>query len=604
MKKCNKTKAKAKLVKTIVSTLWLLIVLGAALPFKSAANTDKSALAAAIEFAGELTQSDYSASFWSNIQSAKEQAVAVNQNLQATQQEVDTATVSLIQAIKTAEIRAADKKLQCENISGPWDEFEAAQRDAWTVKLNPDMNSALRAKTLLSRLRNASKAVIQLGDANRDGKVSTADAIIVLKIASGSITPDADLIKHGNVNQDEGVTIIDALWILQRVSERREHFIYQSTPYDQLISGEATLMCIGDSLTELGYGYAQVILDNLHSVGYEKAKVIRNARSGYTVGAIYPLVDDWIEDNPDCKLFTILLGTNDSKTIENWFKPWETKYYYFSMIRKIQQKVPEADVRICQIPYILPTTTDDTFLPADKWEINKDKVNQTIRCMARRFGMPDPPDLYQTTFGQESYYVPDGLHFSYEGYFNIAPDFTMLLKKIPSYEADNKFLEGRSYTITTNAVQSSSYPEQGNKLTRGTFSYAWEDQIGYSAMDNGGPGSTITVEVEFDFEETVLINDLLFINGSDNSAFHYAPDSITISRWEKSQYVEQVRLTAQTENSADNPFMGFFNMYTPDEPFSAQKIKITFEKTFTDSSQRGDWLFLGEISATVLKNYK
>ncbi len=377
--------------------------------------------------------------------------------------------------------------------------------------------------------------------------------------------------------------------------------VERALPYEGLVSGESILMCIGDSLTELGYGYAQIIEDILREKGYGKVKVIRKAHSGYRVGDIYPLVDGWLEEYPDCKLFTILLGTNDTKTVPNWFAPWKTKYYYFNLIRKIKNRVPDADIRIMRIPYILKDTTDGTFLPWDKWERHKDVVNEIIMALSRRFGMPTPPDLYEVTRDKKEYYVEDGLHFSLEGYKALAPVVIELLKAKADFAADDSYLDGKPYTVKGGVI-SQSYPDDKNKLTRGKFSTEFGDQIGFSAAENGGDGATVTVDVEFNFNERVLVNNLVFINGREE--YNYAPDVIEIYKKVDNEFVLEGRLTAKTENSADSSQMAFFNMYTPKEPFYAEGLRARFTKTFrTREVVNCDWLLIGDISASVLYGY-
>lgn len=369
-------------------------------------------------------------------------------------------------------------------------------------------------------------------------------------------------------------------------------------PYERLISGESMLMCIGDSLTELGHGYAQIIEDTLKEKGYDKVRVIRKAHSGYRVGDIYPLVDGWLDEYPDCKLFTILLGTNDTKTLENWFAPCKTKYYYFNMIKKIKERVPDADIRILQIPYILKETTDETFLPSNEWEKNKDVVNQIIRSLARRYGMPYPPDLYEFTYEKKLYYVEDGLHFSFEGYKALAPVFIDLLKAKADYKVDANYLHNKPYTVKGGMI-SKDYPDDGKKLTRGKFSTEFGNQIGFRAADNGGNGATINVDVEFSFGKSVLINDLVFITGTEG--YNYAPDSITIYKKVGGKYIQEGKLTTASENSADAMQMSYFNMYTPKEPFRAEGIKITYTKTYKMKEIYAcDWLLIGDVSASVL----
>ena len=56
------------------------------------------------------------------------------------------------------------------------------------------------------------------GDTNNDGTITTADAVIALRIAIGSVAPN----KEADVNRDGSVTSLDALMILQAAAGRIE----------------------------------------------------------------------------------------------------------------------------------------------------------------------------------------------------------------------------------------------------------------------------------------------------------------------------------------------------------------------------------------------
>ncbi|MHC1575370.1 MAG: dockerin type I domain-containing protein, partial [Candidatus Methanogasteraceae archaeon] len=56
--------------------------------------------------------------------------------------------------------------------------------------------------------------IADTGDVNHDGSVTTADAVIVLRMTAGAVPPN----EEADVNRDGMVTSLDALMILQAVS--------------------------------------------------------------------------------------------------------------------------------------------------------------------------------------------------------------------------------------------------------------------------------------------------------------------------------------------------------------------------------------------------
>lgn len=382
--------------------------------------------------------------------------------------------------------------------------------------------------------------------------------------------------------------------------------IYKN-PYDCVIANPDTqlFLCIGDSLTAMNYGYHQVIQDNLRNLGYSTIVVNRGAESGYRIGDIYGAkLDGYLDLFPNAKVFTVLLGTNDTKTTLNWFSYWQSKFYYYHLIHRIFERVPDAVVRICQIPWISPSTTDSTFLPNDTWEINKDKINQLIRSLARHFGMPEAPDLYTITTNQTDWFNDDGLHFSLKGYRNVAPIFTNLIKQQPTYTADENFLVGKSYSIS-GANISTLYSDDGYKLTKGRLAsikevptYSDGNGVGFSSVNNGGFGTTINVNVDFYFGEEITINDVIALSGA--SGQKYGADSIAIYSYDGLTYILKDTLTNSSEGYISATGLEWWNMYTPATPFKTKGLRLVYTKTFTADA---DWLFIREIGATRLSEY-
>ena len=63
-----------------------------------------------------------------------------------------------------------------------------------------------------------------IGDLNRDGKITAADALMTLQIAVGKLQPDEEQAKAADVDGEDGVTATDALLILQYVVGKIKKF--------------------------------------------------------------------------------------------------------------------------------------------------------------------------------------------------------------------------------------------------------------------------------------------------------------------------------------------------------------------------------------------
>ncbi|MFA5706353.1 MAG: GDSL-type esterase/lipase family protein [Candidatus Neomarinimicrobiota bacterium] len=396
------------------------------------------------------------------------------------------------------------------------------------------------------------------------------------------------------------------------------------TPYNAVVNNpdQEVFLSIGDSLTATGDGYTYFLNNILHRSGHPEVEANRLAVSGYRVGDMYGYAIAHLDEFPEAQMFTILLGTNDTKTTSDntWFDRMNAMYFYFQFIRYLKKQRPGCEIRVMQIPWISPSTTDSTFLPADQWEANKDEMNRMIRSLARNQGMPEAPDLYALTEGKTDYYLADGLHFNTYGYKHLAPIVLDLLKQVPSYTADRDYLTGKDYVIT-GGVQNASYLDWAGtgsdtnfmkKLTKGDFytldggtedmdnQIILNDQIGFGMADNGGDGATITVDVEIPFDEEVVLNDVLIYASKADSA-GYTPSLIKIYSYDGAAYHLEGTLDPAEIRPAFPAQLLFFNAYLPDKPFKTKGLKITFEKTF--AAVGGDWFFIGEIAATKLNGY-
>jgi len=70
---------------------------------------------------------------------------------------------------------------------------------------------ALIALAVFSAPASADGNIVIVGDANSDGRITTADSMLALRMAAGSMPPD---IERADVNHDGDVNSLDALMIL------------------------------------------------------------------------------------------------------------------------------------------------------------------------------------------------------------------------------------------------------------------------------------------------------------------------------------------------------------------------------------------------------
>jgi lysophospholipase L1-like esterase len=470
--------------------------------------------------------------------------------------------------------------------------------------------------------------------AQNDGTIAQGDAQTALgryNVAQGGETPTASdyiLIIGNGEDEDNRSNALAVQWdgtlVLPEVAkiniggaplETRKPIL---VPYDVISANPSknVLLNIGDSLTATGDGYTYFLNNTLHRSGHPRVDVDRLAVGGYRWGDMYSYVVAHLAEYPEANTFTILLGTNDTKTTNSntWFDRMSSMYYAYMMVKYLKEQRPNSDIRIMQIPWISPDTTDPTFLPNNQWEANKDEMNRMLRCLARNLGAPEALDLYALTVGKSGYYLSDGLHFNGYGYKHIAPAIMNLLKQVPQYTADRDYLTGRDYTISGGNTSGGYGDWSGNthdtnymkKLTKGNFytidsSVALTEQVGFAMGDNGGLDAKITVEVTIPFGEEVVLNDVGMYVGNGNS-YGYTPDLIKIYSYDGSTYnLEGTLDPAQIRPSFPTQLL-FFNVFMPDKPFKTQGLKLVFEKTFLSGGR--DWLFIGEIAATRLNDYK
>lgn len=383
--------------------------------------------------------------------------------------------------------------------------------------------------------------------------------------------------------------------------------------------GTAAIEFLGDSLTAPLLSYAHHLGYYLQNYrGYPGFNYAKLGYSGYRVTDVFNYAH-WFQtfnDYPDTQVFTILLGTNDTKpeNEQDWGHPiGYTKYGYERLIGKILQERPNALIRIMQIPWVSPDTTDATFLPNVDWEAKKDAVNALIKVIARRYGMPEPFDLYALTKDKTSWYELDGLHFNAVGGRHLAAAFeTHLRKPKPAYTANRHFLVGKPYTIAGTGVISGSFNDPaGDKLCRGTIQPDVNkviNQIGFNQLDNGGSGQTISPMVEFLFgDEAVTLNDVHCVVGGvdDYWLYRYSPNSVKFYKTDNgTDWAELATLTAASEGWTDYGFDVLYGCahYTPAAPFTTKGLRVEYTKEY-GLGPSSDWLFIGEISATALTNW-
>lgn len=131
------------------------------------AEVDKTQLVAAIELAKQKDQSMYSPKSWAVFKKALTAAEANNISLDSTQANIDYAT---------------------------------------------------------NRLLEVMDELVLLGDANIDGDITSADALLVLQHETDRITLNEDELSAADVNRDEKVSSSDALLIIKFVSDRIDKF--------------------------------------------------------------------------------------------------------------------------------------------------------------------------------------------------------------------------------------------------------------------------------------------------------------------------------------------------------------------------------------------
>ncbi|MEI7028040.1 dockerin type I repeat-containing protein [Paenibacillus sp. y28] len=64
------------------------------------------------------------------------------------------------------------------------------------------------------------RTVLLKGDANGDGKITAADALIIYKSLKGTVTLTSDQIWMLDMNEDGILDALDAEWIMKQLTNR------------------------------------------------------------------------------------------------------------------------------------------------------------------------------------------------------------------------------------------------------------------------------------------------------------------------------------------------------------------------------------------------
>ena len=205
----------------------------------SEGQTDVSALKAALLEAEQKDEADYTADSWAEFAAALEKAEAVYDNLTATQDEVDEAASALTKAMDALVEQdqppvTADKTQLNAAIAAAMalteEDLKAYTADsvtAFKAALEQAQSIAEKSDATQTEVDNASKALtdaqealIRYGDVNKDGSVTSADALMALQAATGKITLIDGQPQAANVDGEGNVTSADALMILQHATQK------------------------------------------------------------------------------------------------------------------------------------------------------------------------------------------------------------------------------------------------------------------------------------------------------------------------------------------------------------------------------------------------
>jgi hypothetical protein len=89
-----------------------------------------------------------------------------------------------------------------------------------------------------------------VGDANNDGRITTADSVIALQMSVGSITPD---LERADVNADGKISSLDALMMLTMAQKTQVCVNAPDADPDRL--QRSTSMCWARSETPASWTY-------------------------------------------------------------------------------------------------------------------------------------------------------------------------------------------------------------------------------------------------------------------------------------------------------------------------------------------------------------
>lgn len=193
---------------------------------------DNTALAAKVGEVNDMDKTPYTAGSVKALETALTAAKTTIANAEATQQEIDKALAALTKAVEglvkrgdttalAAAVTAANALDQTLYTDVSVKSLKAALIVAEAALDEPDVTQ----ETVDSALAALGKAVenlemrYRMGDANKDGQVTTADAALILQFAAELLSEANIQTVAADVNGDGKVTTADAALVLQYAAE-------------------------------------------------------------------------------------------------------------------------------------------------------------------------------------------------------------------------------------------------------------------------------------------------------------------------------------------------------------------------------------------------
>lgn len=190
----------------------------------------------------EIDTSRYTSQSVTSFRSALEEAKVILVKADAKDEELETAISNLKKAFETLEYRAETAHLEtavqaAEVFLRNADLFDVtnlvavvkAGRDLLETETASQKDIDAAAQSILMELDKLERVQIEvgdvlLGDVDKDGIISTSDAVEILRASTDAVELDAVQLVSGDVNRNGKVNLADALLILQYAAEKIESF--------------------------------------------------------------------------------------------------------------------------------------------------------------------------------------------------------------------------------------------------------------------------------------------------------------------------------------------------------------------------------------------